>query len=304
MDNNSLWSLTQEAGRAIVTHYAPVFDQFAARSGLSDRIVGLLLAAITFEPETVTPARLRVRDPYTAAEAYLSKLASAAQKGYLAEQAPGEFRLPPASRAEVQHLIDEARAVMARADPLTLSDSQRLASLLDRLVLAGLNTPPPPDTWSIRLSYKLMPAAAPPLPYTEQAISCLHGYRDDAHLAAWQPSGLTATALETLTLLWRGEADSLEAVCEKSARRGHPSHVYAEALAELRKRSFLEGPESAPRLTEAGKTFRDRVEDDTDHLFFAPWTCLNDNEAAQLAGLLTRLRDGLRKNGPELVAGE
>ncbi len=304
MDNNALWSLTQEAGRAIVTHYVPVFDQFAARSGLSAGTVGLLLAAITFEPETITPARLRVRSPYTAAEAYLSELASAARKGYLTEIASGEFRLTPARRAEVQHLIDGARAVMARADPLTLSDSQRLASLLDRLVLASLNTPPPPDTWSIRLGYKLMPAAAPPLPYIEQAISCLHGYRDDVHLAAWQPNGLTATALETLTLLWRGEADSLEVVCEKLARRGHPSHVYAEALAELGKRGFLAGAESAPRLTEAGKTFRDRVEEDTNRLFFAPWTCLNDDETAQLAALLRRLRDGLWKNRPELVAGE
>ena len=36
----------------------------------------------------------------------------------------------------------------------------------------------------------------PPLPYAEQALSCLAAYRDDAHLSAWRPSGLSAPALE------------------------------------------------------------------------------------------------------------
>jgi len=181
---------------------------------------------------------------------------------------------------------------MADVDPLPPVDSQRLAGLFDRLVQSSLNTPPPPDTWCISLSYKLMPAAHLPLPYTEQAISCLAGYRDDAHLAAWQPSGLSATALESLTFLWRGEADSLDAVCEKLAHRGHPRQVYAGALAELRERGFVAGPDSAPQVTEAGQTFRDQVEADTDRYFFAPWTCLDEAEKAELAGLLTRLRDG------------
>ncbi|MDP2976702.1 MAG: hypothetical protein Q8N45_10895, partial [Anaerolineales bacterium] len=75
------------------------------------------------------------------------------------------------------------------------ADSQRIALLLCRIVEKSLETPPPPDTWSICLSYKLMPETEPPLPYIEQAVSCLNGYRDDAHLAAWKPGGLDAPAL-------------------------------------------------------------------------------------------------------------
>lgn len=78
----------------------------------------------------------------------------------------------------------------------------------------------------------------------------MSGYRDDAHLAACPRSnrgGLSATALETLTLLWRGEADSLAAVCQRLSRRGQSPYVYAEALKELRTRGFVEGPEAAPR---------------------------------------------------------
>jgi hypothetical protein len=143
-----------------------------------------------------------------------------------------------------------------------------------------------------------MPAAIPPLPYVEQAISCLAAYRDDAHLAAWQPSGLSATALEALTFLWRGEAGSLDALCERLAHRGHQRQIYSQALAELRKRGFIEGPDSAPQVTEAGRAFRNQVEADTDRYFFAPWACLDDAEKAELADLLTRLRDGLRESAP------
>jgi ADP-ribose pyrophosphatase YjhB (NUDIX family) len=293
MDDSALWKLTQEAIAAIVPHYEPVFERFADESGLDGPTWGLLLAALTFEPETTSPARLHVRGPYTAAEGYLARLAAAAEKGYLVQVAPGEYRLTDVGRTQTERLVEEARGAMAAADPFPPADAGRLVGLLDRLVEASLGTPPPPDTWSIRLSHMLMPAPEPPLPYIEQAISCLAGYRDDAHLAAWQPSGLSATALETLTLLWRGEADALDAVCERLARRGHPPRIYVAALAELRERGFVEGTDDAPQVTETGRRFREMVEADTDRYFFTPWACLDDAEKAESGDLLTRLRDGL-----------
>ncbi|MBC8249622.1 MAG: hypothetical protein H8E90_08080 [Anaerolineales bacterium] len=298
MNNHTLWNLTLEALAAIRTHYEPVAERIAAESGLDGWTWGLLLAALPFEPETTTPARLQVRGPYTAADAYLTRLAAAAKKGYLAEARPGEYRLTDTGQVETHRFVEELRAAMVEPDPLTEADSERLINLLDRLVQASLNTPSPPDTWCISLSHELMPAASPPLPYIEQAISCLAAYRDDAHLAAWQPSGLSATALETLTFLWRGEADSLDTLCEQLAHRGHPRQVYAQALAELRERGFIEGPDSAPRVTEAGRAFRDEVEVNTDRYFFALWACLDDAEKAELADLLTRLRDGLKESTP------
>jgi hypothetical protein len=298
MDHHKLWNLMSEVRAAIFSHCEPALERLLAETGLDAVTWGLLLAALTFEPETTSPARLQVRGPYTAAEGYLARLASAAEKGYLAEVSPGEYRLTDAGRTETERSIERVRAAMAEADPSPPADAKRLADLLSRLVGVSLATPPPPDTWSIRLSRKLMPAPEPPLPYIEQAISCLAGYRDDAHLAAWRPSDLSATALETLTILWRGEADSLDAVCERLSRRGYPPKAYAEALAELRERGFIEGPDDAPRVTETGRSFRDEVETDTDCYFFAPWACLDGAEKAELTSLLIRLRDGLRGDAP------
>ena len=295
MNDHALWNLTREALAAIRTHYEPVIERIITESGLDGGTWGLPLAALTFDPETTTPARLQVRMPYMAADPYMTGLIAAAEKGYLAEVAPGEYRLTDTGRIEAHRFVEELRAAMVEPDPLPEADSERLINLLDRLVQASLNIPSPPGIWCISLSHKLMPAASPPLPYIEQAISCLAAYRDDAHLAAWQPSGLSATALETLTFLWRGEADSLDALCEQLAHRGHPRQVYAQALAELRERGFIQGPDDALQVTEAGRAFRDQVEADTDRYFFAPWACLDDADRVELADLLTRLRDGLRE---------
>jgi hypothetical protein len=293
MDNQTLWCLTRQAWNALGSYFMPVLEHLAAESGLDLPAWGLLLAAPTFEPETTSPARLQVRGPYTAAEGYRCRLELAAAAGYLEERPPGEYHLTQAGRTAVQRALEQARAAMAGADPLPLADSRRLAELLDRLVHASLTVPPPPDTWSIDLGYRLMPSPEPPLPYVEQAFSCLGGYRDDAHLAAWQSSGLSATALEALTYLWRGEADSLDVLCERLAHRSHPRPVYAQALGDLRDRGFVAGPDSAAQVTEAGRRFRDGVEVDTDRYFFAPWVCLDGAEQEELASLLARLRDGL-----------
>jgi len=298
MHDPELWDLTRTAQRAIMPFYTPLFDRYAAEQGLTPRGLGWLFAALTFEPETITPNRLRVRNPYTAAEFYLKELEAVAGTGFFVEAPQYEFSLTLSARAGTLGLIAAGRALMAQADPLPPTDSSRLAALAGRLARAALDTQTPLDNCSIRLSYRIMPEAEPPLPYFEQAVSCLHAFRDDAHLAAWKPTGLDAATLEMLTLLWRGEADSLEAVCEKLKGRGHLPQVYTSALAELRKRGFLEGPDQGPRLTESGKSFREKIEQDTDRTFFAPWSCLTDAEKVEMAELLTRLRDGLTTKKP------
>jgi hypothetical protein len=293
MNNDSLWKLASEVEAALIAHYQPVFDHFCDTTGMDGPMIGLLLAALSFDPDVTNPARLLVRNPYTAAETFMARLWVAAEKGFMIENSPGEYRSTAIGRARLVDLVQEARESMARVDPLPLVDSERLASLLGLLVQSSLNSPPPPDTWSIRHAYRLMPAPRPPLPYIEQAISCLQGYRDDAHLAAWQKTGLTATALETLTLLWNHEASSLETLCQRLARRGHSPQVYNHALEDLRERGFVEDANHTARITPAGQAFRDGVERETEQYFFAPWGVLSEAHRESLGELLAHLRDKL-----------
>ncbi len=293
MNNDSLWKLACEAATALVPRYQPVINHFCETSGLDGPIVSLLLAALSFDPGVTSPARLLVRRPYTAAETFMARLWVAAEKGFMIENSPGEYRLTAIGRARMIDLIHAARKKLEEEDPLPPGDSERLANLLGFLVHSSLNTRAPLDTWSIRHAYRLMPAPCPPLPYTEQAISCLQAYWEDAHLAAWHQTGLAATAMETLSLLWRGEADSLETICQRLARRGHSPPVYSRALADLRERNFVEGSDRAPRVTPAGRAFRDGVELVTEEYFFLPWAVLSDEHRQFLSETLTRLRDSL-----------
>lgn len=295
MDNVSLWNLTKETLKLLRSCYEPVIEPLIQASNLDTRSWGLLLAARTFEPEYTSPAYLMVRGPYTSAELYLKSLKAAAGKGFLKEVSSGDFRLTKKGHECVERFISEARKEMEKADPLSQAASKELAILFDRLVRACLATPPPPETWSIRLSYQLIPDLEPPLPFIEQAISCLYAYRDDAHLAAWKNSNLSATALEVLTCMWRDEADSLDDLLDLLVNRGHSEEVYLDTLAELREREFIAGSRSNLRVTPAGKGFRGQVELNTDSYFYAPWVCLSSREKNRMEELLVRLWDGLKE---------
>lgn len=291
--NIFLWNEMRRTLDGIQHTYEPVFARFIHNNGVDDHIIGILLAAVTFDPGTISPERLQVRGPYTSTSAWMERLFRAAEKGYLSEPEPGEFRLSRRGRTITQKLIQEARDAMQHADPLPHVDSQRLAELLGRLIQASLFTSPPPDNWSIRLAYQLMPVEEPPLPYIDQALSCLQAYRDDAHLAAWQPCGLSAPALEALTLVWRGEANSLDTIYDRLAHRGFELHDYQAAVTDLRQRALVEGSDPDLQMTAKGKVFRDQIEQDTNHYFFASWDCLSFTEKSEVACLLTVLRNKL-----------
>jgi hypothetical protein len=293
MNDQTLWNLVREVWAELGAHFEPVIEKRINESGLDGRRAGLLLAAATFEPENTTPGHLLVRGPYTAAEEYLARLRSLAEAGYLEEVSPGSFRLTPQGDQWKDEFLAIARQAMVEADPLAKEDSLRLAEIIDKLIKACLETPPPPDTWSIRLSSKLLPDKEPPMPFIEQAITCLSAYRDDSHLAAWQESGLSATALEVLTLVWRDQVSSLDTLTDSLAHRGHPRTVYADAVNELHARDFIKGTHHEIRLSEDGHSFREQVEMDTDRYFFAPWERLDESEREEFRQLLTQMKEGL-----------
>lgn len=288
MDDHLLWKLMRESWMKIEASFDPAIKPIVANSGLSIREWMLLIAAWTFEPEDTTPAHLLVRGPYTASEQYLAGLENAANEGYLDNKSNNHYRLSNKGKEAVKNFIKVAREEMVAASLIEETEARKLAEMLDCMVRNSLETTPPPDAWSINLSYKLMPENEPPMPYIEQAISCLSAYRDDAHLASWQSSGLSAIALESLTLIWRGQVSRVDQLSDKLSFRGHTDKVYLDALAELRAHDYISGFQNVLRVTEEGKLFRDRVEASTDHYFFAPWTCLSAEEKEQMAEILKK----------------
>ena len=194
----------------------------------------------------------------------------------------------------VLDLVQSAREMMANVNlQYTPEESRRLAQYMDRLVQASLYAPAPPDPWSIRLAYKLMPEHNPVLPFIEQSFTCLAAYRADAHLASWGRTGMSATALETLTLLWRGEANSFDSLCDQLDYRGHDCQVYIGVLQELRELGYVEGADDNIWITATGRVFRSGVEIDTEQYFYKPWTSLTEEERDELGTLVRRMNEEL-----------
>ncbi|RIK45492.1 MAG: hypothetical protein DCC59_17940, partial [Chloroflexi bacterium] len=71
--------------------------------------------------------------------------------------------------------------------------------------------------------------------------------------------------------------------------------AHAEDVGELARRGWADDASGKIQITSAGKQVRADVEAETERLFFAPWSCLNESELDELASLAGQLRDGLKK---------
>jgi hypothetical protein len=285
-----LWPLAVEVMRALHAQYSQVMELTAAAAGVARPAWFLLLPSLLFEPEPVSAAKLRVRMPYNAPDYYNEGLAALAERGMLVPAAAGEYRLTENGRETVQRIVHAAYARMAELAPMPAPEMDALAHLLQRLVEASLTAPEPPGKWSIRLSRRTDPGEeAPVVVRIDQYLSDLAAYRDDAHLAAWQPYGIGGAAWEAFTLLWRGEAETLDELCQALAWRRYAGSVYAAAVQGLSERGWVAANGEKLRVTACGQAIRQQAEENTDRGFFAPWTCLNEAELAMLEALLRQL---------------
>jgi hypothetical protein len=245
-----------------------------------------------FAPEAVSNELFQVRVPY---QDYTQRLEECVEKGVMQPAGEGQFRLTDQGREAAQRVILAAYARMGTLNPLPELDLLYLATLLQRLVYASLDAPQPPGKWSINHSRRFDPGEkAPLLIKIDQYLSDLAAYRDDAHLEAWGSLDFDGPAWEALTIIWRGEADTLQALHRKLARRGFPLEVYESAIDHLKARGLLRERQGSLQLTSAGQEIRQAVERDTDQYFYAPWSCLDDGETQALGDLLDKLVDNLR----------
>jgi hypothetical protein len=296
MSTSDLWPLALEAWEALGAVYGPAMARAAAEeAGLPAGVYfGWFLPALGLDPEPISAQHLAAWAPYTAPALNESRFEANVRLGLLRRGAAGEYYLTEAGRAATKCIIAAAYAAMAALQPLPAADSARLADLLRCLVAASLAAAEPPGKWRLRLSRRTDPGeSAPILARIDQYLTDLNAYRDDAHLAAWQPYGVSGPAWEAFTLFWRDEATSLDELTDKLARRGHTREVYSQAAQELIGRGWVVEAADGYAVTEAGRVLRQEAEDTTDRYFYTAWACLDAREVGELRELLTRLRVGL-----------
>jgi hypothetical protein len=293
MEKPKLWPIALETLMALGSHYVPAMEKAADDAGAERGVWGLLISALTFEPETISNTKLQRRNPY---QNYTRLLADASGQGFFDIQEKGIYRLTDLGRSVGNEIILAAYARMQTFEPMRVEQMHFLSILLRQLVMASHTSPEPPGKWCLTHARRLDPGQnAPLIIQVDQYLSDLAAYRDDAHLAAWQPLDFDGPTWEAFTLLWQGEGDNLDTLVEKLSYRRFSRKVYTKALQRLEERDLIISVSGKWKLTPAGKQLRQKVEDKTDDYFYAPWDCLNDEDTQALKTLLGKLTDELGK---------
>lgn len=292
---NRLWGLCGDASRAISSVTRDVVNPLLERHGLDQPgYIYMLISALRLAPDPVSNVPLGIRSPYTNPPQFENYLAGVAGAGFMVPMGNGEYELTDEGRAAL-HEIEHAFYVrLGEMGVLSEEDMARLEDLLRRIVESSLEAQEPAGKWCISTTHRGHPSEEyAPLARIDQHLDDLNAFRDDAHLAAWQPYDVQGHVWEAFTLVWRGEASTAEELVEKLPFRGYSAEAYAEALEDLVGRGWVEGTADGYRVAEKGDALRQEAEDATDRYFFAPWACLDVNERNQLFNLLTRLKEEL-----------
>jgi hypothetical protein len=120
------------------------------------------------------------------------------------------------------------------------------------------------------------------------AVYTLWTARDDAHMAAWRAAGFDGPTVDLLSRLWSHGAHTLAGLTEAMRASQRPQDIEAgvEALIGA---GYVARDGDVLQLTPQGKLTRDRIEAETNRIYFAPWPPLGLNEVAWLSGALQRV---------------
>ena len=295
IDKKQLWTLAEETMRAFAPFYREAMKKAIQDSGAPDIWFGLALARGS-DPQPLTIERFQTMSPYNAPERFAEILEGLPQLELLERVGESAYRLTDLGRGAVEAIFEAAHQRLDTIEPLPAGEMDQLNSLLHRIVEATLAASEPEEKWAIAYSRWTDPGeGASGSVKVDQYLTDLLRFRDDAHIAAWKPYGVSGHAWEALTFIWRGEANTAEELAEKLSFRGHSAGVYAEALEGLVNRGWVEDTPDGYRVTEKGRDLRQQAEEATDRYFFTPWACLESAEITQLDDLLTRLKNSLQE---------
>jgi len=93
---------------------------------------------------------------------------------------------------------------------------KELAGLLEKLVAACTKADFSSGVHCLNISHNGHPQMEPgSLAQIDQHLDDLNAFRDDAHIAAWTPTGVDGHTWEVLSFVWNGEANTAEKLVEQ-----------------------------------------------------------------------------------------
>lgn len=291
-----IWKNAQE----VVQAYTPFYQQEAVQEIRDANAINYwfpLLLAHGAEPEPFSKNYFRVVNPFISDQLIGEKIQLAIEDGCLKENPTGEFRLTEQGYHVINAFFQTAYKGLAQAPTLSQAEMNRLSQLLGKLVAAAEAAPEPEHKYALASSRWTEPENdASSTLMVDQFTTDLGRFRDDAHIEAWQQIELLGQEKEVLTYVWKGDAHTAAELAEKLENRGYSEAEYAEALHVLQAKGYLESKEEYFQITPAGKSLRDSIEEETDRLFFSPWSALSEKELQTMNTLLVDLTHVLQKS--------
>jgi len=269
--------------------------QYVEEKDLSDGIdLNLVQVAYGFRPEPITPEFLVKRTPYANPASFGPFLYGAVERGWLESLGEDRFALTGRGAVVTAGLFDLGDQVFGAVESLPDEELERLIALLFAVVETARQLPEPAEKWALSWGTKFdRGPGAPRMVKARRHMLDLLSYRDDAHVAAWQPYGASGQEWEALTMVWQGEATTAAALAEKLPYRRYDEDAYEQALQALVARGWIAKENGEYAVTEEGKKLRQEAEDATDHYFDAAWASLSEPEMGETRSLLSKLTEVL-----------
>ena len=291
-DQNQVFQLLGETTASIfplARHLmGPLFEEYFSEQ----RFYQPVFIAYQLAPDGLTDSLYRKRAPYNNLDAIRENLADAAKAGYLEEEGVGEYRISTKGKDAIEVVHEKFYDHINEVNQFPVEKLKTLADLLETLVGGAARTELSSGILSLDLARGGHPEVEPgTLAEVDQLLDYMNAFRDDAHIAAWISTGVSGQVWEILTFLWNGDANSAEELAEKLTYRSYLAEEYQKALDQLEELGWIKAREGDYQLTETGKELREKAEEDTNTIYFAPWDVLTAEEIDKLGELLSELKE-------------
>ncbi len=293
--NNDRFALIQLTSQAFQPFYQNEMAQAATAAGLEGPDWFVAVLAHGLKPEFFSAEKYHAMYPYTNIAQQRHIVAQRVERGILQPHGAGTFEITETATTGLLASFAAVRQALTQLQPLAATELRYLADLLAEIVMTTLQAPHPGDKSHLTVSRSVAPdVGAAAVVLIEQFLTDLSWFRDSAHIAAWQPLGVTGIVWETLTVIWRGEANSAESIANRiGTSRGYTADDYSRALADLVDRGWLWERGTGHTLSPKGRQVREEAEARTDEFFYVGWDALTLTQSAELQDGLERLRDNL-----------
>jgi len=259
--------------------------------------IGFLQVGYAFSPDPLTTQSYIARGPYANPESYETQMDESVERGWLEKAGKGQYKLSKKGLETVQGFMEMGNQLFSEIPALSDEENSRTADLLAKVVEAAYRLPEPASKPTMEIGVRLNPGAdAAPMLRIRRYLTDLNYFREDAHIAAWQPVyDVDGQAFETLTYLWQEQAsDPAELAEQISTYRGYDESDYQAAFDELVSHGWAVKTEKKYSISEAGKAIRQEAEERTDAFFTKPFTVLSKAETTELKGLLEKLAEAVK----------